>query len=363
MKWFHSLDPSSLARVAAHRICIVKPSAFGDIVQSLPVLSALRARFPAARLSWVVKREWSDLLAGHPDLDELITLDTRGSLLDWARTLTELQARRFDLVFDLQGLLRSAIVTWATRAPVRVGLQTAREGANCACNCVLPGTGRLVPAHERYRRVAEAVAARPDAIQPHLAIAEESRQWATGQLDFLSGPRVAIHLGAAWETKRWPVARFAAVAAEAIAKHGAAIVLVGGRSDAAAAAECEMLLRQTGRTHQLLNLVGQSDLKQLAALLAQMDVLVSNDSGPMHLAAALGTPVVGIFTCTDPRRSGPPGSQHELVATQVACHASYRKHCPHSGSGHHACLRELEVQRVSDALGRVLCRVLQEQSA
>jgi len=337
------------------RIGLIKPSALGDIVQTLPILGALRTRFPAATLSWVVKREWAGLLEDHPDLDEVIAFGTRDGWRSWGRLLWELRRRRFDVVFDLQGLLRSGLLTAATGAPLRVGLETAREGSHLACNCVLPATGRDVPAHARYWRVAEAVGAGPLDGHAALPISDADRQWARQQLDPCGpGLKLALHLGAAWPTKRWPVPKFAEVASRAAERLGAAAVLVGGPGDRAAAGEFVSLLSSRGFGQRVLNVVGQSTLKQLAALLSQVDVLMSNDSGPMHLAAAVGTPVVGIFTCTSPYRSGPPGESHELVSTQVHCRGSYRKHCPQRGSRFQQCLGELEVDRVWSALIRVL---------
>ncbi|TXT16493.1 MAG: heptosyltransferase II, partial [Planctomycetota bacterium] len=104
----------------------------------------------------------------------------------------------------------------------------------------------------------------------------------------------------------------------------------------------------------VLNLTGQTTLKQLSAILSKVDVVLTNDSGPMHLAAGLGASVLGVFTCTSPVISGPPGEQHELVSTQVACAASYKKKCPHSGRMHQCCMDELSTERVCSALARLV---------
>jgi len=106
----------------------------------------------------------------------------------------------------------------------------------------------------------------------------------------------------------------------------------------------------------VVNLAGETTLKQLAALLGSVDVVVSNDSGPMHVAAALGTPVVGIFTCTSPLLSGPAGAMHELISTGVSCAASYHKTCPRWGRAHLGCLADVSVERVWNALERILDR-------
>ena len=151
------IPSTRLLDVDAQRICLIKPSALGDVVQTLPLLGMLRSRFPTATISWVIRRALADLLTGHPDLTEIIPFHRRGSWRESLRLLALLGHRRFDLVFDLQGLSRTGIMTFATRAPFRVGLETAREGANLACNCVLPDSNRDVPAYARYWRVADAL--------------------------------------------------------------------------------------------------------------------------------------------------------------------------------------------------------------
>jgi hypothetical protein len=142
---------SQLSSLDARRICIIKPSALGDVVQSLPLLPALRRRFPQAQVHWVINREFVGLLEGNSALAEVIPFDRRGTWRDFIRLLIELRRRRFDLVFDLQGLLRSAAMTLATGAAVRIGLETAREGAGRACQLVVPGTDWSVPAHQRCK--------------------------------------------------------------------------------------------------------------------------------------------------------------------------------------------------------------------
>ncbi len=104
----------------------------------------------------------------------------------------------------------------------------------------------------------------------------------------------------------------------------------------------------------IVNLAGRTTLRQLAAVLSECDLAVSNDTGPMHLAAAVGTPIVGVFTCTDPIRSGPPGDQHEFVQTAVACAGSYKKTCPIPGTGRCACLEDVQVDAVWEATRRCL---------
>jgi lipopolysaccharide heptosyltransferase II len=357
------ISPSRLLQIDARRICLIKPSALGDVVQTLPLLPVLRQRFPRARISWVVSAPLASLLEGHPSLDEIIPFHRKGAASTGLELLCELRQREFDLVFDLQGLLRTGVMTAATGAPVRVGLESAREGAGLACNCVLPESGRRVPAHRRYWRVAEALGLGDREPRTEIALADEDQAWAAEALAGLGRPVLAIHAGARWITKRWPVEKFAAVAAKAARRFGGAAVLVGSPDEQATSAQPEQVLRRLAPAASLRNLTGRSTLKQLAAVLQRADLLLANDSGPMHLAAGLGRPVVGIFTCTSPVRSGPPGLQHELPATGLACGGSYRKRCPYRGRKHLACMDELATERVWQAVARSMERVVNSAGA
>ncbi len=130
------------------------------------------------------------------------------------------------------------------------------------------------------------------------------------------------------------------------------VVLLGSPDEAEVSGEIAKRLAPRF-PDRVLDLTGQTTLKQLAALTSEVDYVVSNDSGPMHLADALGTPVVGIFTCTDTLRSGPPPGRHQLVSTSLQCGAGYHKQCPMSGKDHLACFAELDVDRVANALDQL----------
>ena len=343
-------NPSQLHEITARRICLVKPSALGDIVQTMPLLPALRDRFPHAQISWVVSSEFTNLLEGHPCLDRIIPYHRRGPIKSWLRLLHALRHHKFDLVFDLQGLLRSAVMTWATRANLRVGLETAREGAQGALHLTLPDTGRDVPAYARYWRVAEELGVGYLQQKTLISIDKHDREWTAQRLAQIRGPLLAIHPGARWLTKRWPVEKFAVVACKAMRIWDFATVIVGSSAEKQICDHLESLLRRFVPSKLIMNLAGETTLKQLATTLCVSDVLLTNDTGPMHLAAGLGTPVLGLFTCTSPERSGPPGDQHKLVATHVECAASYKKKCPINGKDHLQCMEELETAPVIRAL-------------
>lgn len=336
------------------RILIVKPSALGDVVQAMPLLPALRQRFPSARISWVVQQGLEELLTGHPDLEDVILFRRQGTFRDWKRLLSELWSRRFELTIDLQGLLRTGVMTAASRAPIRLGLATAREGSRWTLTHVVPDSGRNVPAWERYLRVLDALEADRSPAQTQIAVSPADQQWAALQLADIPRPWIAVNPGARWVTKRWPADKFAEVLIRAGRTWNAGTVILGSPSERVEAEALESRCRESGLPATIRNLAGQTTLKQLAALLQRVDAVISNDSGPMHLAAGLGTPTLGIFTCTDAARSGPSGPKHETVSTQVSCAGSYRKTCPNSGVAHLACFRELETARVWAAFERLI---------
>lgn len=347
---FRKFPIQNLPSLTPRRIAIIKPSALGDVAQTLPLLGVLHAAYPGTEIDWVISSSFANLLEGHPLIRNVIPYHRRGhGWREWLGLLRTLRQARYDLVFDLQGLLRTGIMTQATRAPVRIGLECAREGAWLAYHAAIPNTRHGQPAHALYWRLAETLGHPGASRQAQIAISDADRQFAADQLSPLGRRIVTLAPGAQWVTKRWPPEKFAEIAARTAQTWDAGICLIGSPAESEVAAEIEGLFRlRTMRP--LVNLAGATTLKQLSAILAASDLVVSNDSGPLHLAAALDRPVVGIFLCTSAVRSGPVGTGHETVSTSVACAASYKKTCPQSGSECLACLRELDVERVWQAV-------------
>ena len=195
-----------------------------------------------------------------------------------------------------------------------------------------------------------------------IAVSTSDEEWAERFLAPLPRPITAVHPGAGWETKRWPVEQFAQLLDRGTQAWRGATIILGSRGERSHAEHLKQLISD-GASHNpntvrtpIVNLAGHTTLKRLAALLARVDLVVSNDSGPMHLAAGLGTPTLGLFTCTSAARSGPAGTQHELVSTMVPCAASYCKRCPHQGEKHMACLKELSIDRVWQGMERLVAK-------
>ena len=339
---------ASLIDLRPERVCLIKPSSLGDIVHALPVLSSLRALWPESRFSWVVNRGFEPLLHGHPDLDETIPFDrgllrsTVGGLGSLGGFVKELRARRFELAIDLQGLFRSGAMSFATGASIRVGASSAREGSTYFYTHQVPSpTVDEGHAVDRLLKIASAFGA--DVSRPRftLPLSLQDRRWAKTALDACERPRLALNLGARWLTKRWPPAHFAEIARRAFQERSASLIVVGAPEDEPMV---EAFRASLGKI-PFLDLHGKTSLPRLASVFAEVDAVVSNDTGPLHLAAAVGTFVVGIYTCTRPELTGPYGSEAVSVTTQVGCAGSCLTKC-----GDLICMRELSPDRVWRAL-------------
>jgi heptosyltransferase-1 len=331
------------------RVLIVKPSAIGDVVHALPVLHLLKARWPEAAFSWLVTPACAGILDGHPLLDEVIRFDRKRFGQGWRRpavlrSLFEfgaaLRARRFDVAIDLQGLFRSGWLTFQTGAPIRLGLADAREMATLFYTHRVPvGRGRERHAVERYLCVPEALGAGrgpvefplADTVGDHAAVAA------------LTPPRYALMFpGTNWPTKRWPVERFADLVGPLRARFGLETV-VGGAPN-----EVELGAKIAGAA---ANLAGRTTLNELVALVRRSDLVISNDSGPMHLAAALGKPLVAPFGPTNPVRTGPFGRPDSVVRLDIPCSPCYSRRCTHQ-----SCLRQLDVDAILRAVEAEMAR-------
>ncbi len=317
----------ALPGLCPRRVCWIKPSALGDVTNAFPTLAALRDLWPSAHFSWVINQNLRGLVDGHPLIDEIIPFDRQGirptakGLIDAGRFLRTLRTRRFDLTIDLQGLLRSGLMTAATGAPVRVGLADAREGATRFYTHRVPMTEQH--AVDRLLTVARAFGA--DTSHPRFvaAMTEEDRHWAKTVLADCSFPRLILNVGARWVTKRWPPEHFAAIARRAVEEFGASLIAVGAPEDR----PLVDALRASLHPRPVLDLCGATTLPRLAALAANCDLVLSNDTGPLHLATAAGARVVGVYTCTSPDLNGPYGPRAAAVRSRVWCAGSYLQKC------------------------------------
>lgn len=330
------------------KVLIIKPSAIGDIVHALPVLNLLRRKWPDARVSWLVSSACASLLDGHPQIDELIRFERKRFGKGWRKPSAamglfkftrELRSREFDLVIDLQGLFRSGWLAKKTRAPVRVGPAEARElGWVFYTHRVETGFPRG-HAVDRYLKIAEAIGLGREPVNFIFATTESDREAAARLVS--PGERFAVLLpGANWETKRWPPEKFADLVEPLRQRYGLISVIAGGAGDKKLAVHIPGAVDLTGRTN----------LRQLVALMERADIVIGNDTGPIHIAAALGRPMVAIYGPTNPQYTGPYGRLDTVVRLDLECSPCLSRGC--ANPSYLSCLRNLGTEMVLDAVER-----------
>ncbi|MGQ9651510.1 MAG: lipopolysaccharide heptosyltransferase II [Phycisphaerae bacterium] len=346
-----------LAASQFRRILIIKPSSFGDVIHAMPVLHGLRTRFPHARISWLVANSCAGLLEGHPDLDEVIRFDRKrygrigrglAPTIEFVRFLGELGSRSFDLVLDLQGLFRSAFLAVATGARVTLGFANAREFAPLFYSRRITVPDPEMHAVDRNYLFARVLGFADLPVSFNMPVRPEAAEAvATLLADHGIGRRCAYALmgpGTRWETKRWPPDGFAEVARRVRAEWGLPVVLIGMADEVDVAQHVEQAAGEG-----IVNLAGRTKLPELIALVAGAAICVMHDSGPMHLATALGRPMVAIYGPTSPKRTGPYHRPEAIARLDLPCSPCYIKRvadCPYD----HRCMRKLSPDILMDRL-------------
>ncbi|MBI5055819.1 MAG: lipopolysaccharide heptosyltransferase I [Nitrospirae bacterium] len=349
------------------KILIIKPSSLGDVIHALPFLNAVKDTFPKARIDWVISENFKDILAGNPLINRLIVFDKdalkkAGGMLHVAKTLhKELKAQRYDIVVDLQGLLRSGVMTVFAQAPLKVGFADAREGSTFFYDKKV-SVDKNMHAVDKCLEVAKAIDAKVNKAAFPLHV-DKASKGKVKELVGNIGEYLVIVPSARWETKRWPAENFA----ELILKVAVPCVIVGSKSDKKIAQEIMDRRQKTedrgqipphpplakGGQRGVIDLCGKTDLKELVALIAGARAVVSNDSGPMHIAAALNKPLVAIFGPTDPAKTGPYGWQKnknmKVIRANVTCGPCRKRKCREL-----ICMEKISVEEVTKAVKELL---------
>ena len=314
----------SLAK-SPRKILIVKPSSLGDVVHSLPFLNSIRSCFPNSEIHWVIAKGLEGLLDGNPMISRLIVVNkdvwkkishAADTVLEVKRLFKEIRKERYDLVIDLQGLLRSGLITMASAAPVRIGFTEAREGSRFFYTDKVRG-GKDLHAVDRYLKVAVALGCEADGAVFPFPLITGGDSWVK-QFKRDLNEYIVLVPGARWETKIWPAENFGKVASLLPVRS----VVVGSGGDKGIAEK--VVGSSRGRA---VSVAGKTSLTELIEIMRGARLAISNDSGPMHIAAAFGVPVVAIFGPTSPERTGPYGSSHNIVRSGAACAPCFKKKC------------------------------------
>jgi heptosyltransferase I len=320
------------------KILILKPSSLGDVIQALPVLRLLKLHRPDAEIFWWIDSALAPLLEGDPDLAGIVRFERKrwAAPRQWPnvfRSVRWMRAQNFDWVIDLQCLARSGIFAWLANGQLLVGLDEVREGARGFYDiavrrasfhthavdwylAVLPKLG--VPVHNNFVWLPE---------RPQVA-ADIKRKWlgepaSTPHSAFRTPHWIAVQPGARWKTKRWPAENFAAVVRALAQKMSDVRFAVLG------AAEDRPIGETVARAEpqRCLNLCGQTSLPEMVEWLRLCRLMITNDTGPMHVAAALGKPLVALFGPTEPRRTGPYGQLASVLRLDLPCSPCFKQHC------------------------------------
>jgi lipopolysaccharide heptosyltransferase I len=333
-------------------ILIVKLGAVGDCVHTLFALRALRERYPAARIDWVVEDKSRAVVDGHPDLTEVVRFPRkelsaalRGRpdqlLATWSAFLGELRARRYDIAIDFQNLFKSGLATAASGARRRIGFRKLREGNFLFTNERPLKDPAARHAVERYFTLLRplGIDAIPERVE--VFVPEDKRAAADRFFDaqgWNDAPVAAFNPGASWQNKKLDVRKYAAVA-DALAERGVRGVVIWGPGEEKDAEA----LASAARSKPAI--APRTDIKELHHLLRRCRLYVGNDSGPMHLAAAAGIGVVGVFGPTDPARVAPWSPRARVVQADVRCGPCWKKSC----TGPMNCIDRVDARRVTEA--------------
>ena len=333
-----------------HNILVIKLRYIGDVLLATPILHALRDAFPKARLTMAVNRGTEDILKENADLNDVLVVDRAGLAAD-IRFLREIRRRRFDCVIDLTDGDRSAVMAWASGAPIRIGLNDEqRWRGRLYTSVVMPQAAHRV---ERDLAVLEALGLEPIYSPPVLRTSIRDDMDAIELLESLGvmntlgvphRPLVLMHPGARYWFKAWPVERFAELSDRLSDAHGCQVLIGGAEQDRSAAEAIHARARSAP-----IVLTGRADLRQFAALLKRCTLFIGHDTGAMHIAAAVGTPIVALFGPSDPAEWGPCGRHVSILYKGMDCRPCFHPTCKR---GEENCMRQVSVDEVYEAASK-----------
>lgn len=345
------MPPDGLYRTPKLEILIIKLSAIGDVIHTLPSVRALKEKFPAARITWVVETAAADILQGNPDLDRVIVSNRKVWIRDLKnfknieKSISELSAfirilkdRKYDIVIDFHGLFKSAVLAFLVKGDRKIGFDSMQELSGLFYTEKIPeDMGKH--AVDRYLDLARYLGCNVETAQFNIFPDPENEK----KIDSLfqvnniskSDTLIAVSPQALWETKLWDNEKFARLCDRISAELESRVIFTGS-----GAAQMIADIRSRMKSDSI-NLEGKTSLRELAALYRRVALLVTTDSGPMHLAAAVNTPVVAIFGPTSPARTGPYGANHTVVQKGLTCVPCFLKHCETRN-----CMNEISVEEV-----------------
>jgi lipopolysaccharide heptosyltransferase II len=327
---------------------IVRLGAIGDVVNCLPLLNRLKNANPQHYIAWAVEPKAYSILEGHPSIDKIF-LFPRKEPWKIPQFISQIRRQRFDIALDLQRILKSGLLTLFSGAPVRLGFDRPRckELNWLFTNQKISSNSHPGVMLEQFLEFADFLKVPPSPVEWKMAIPSEIHSWADKLLVSLPKPRIALQIGATKPANRWPPERFLELGHRLAKDFGAGVLLTGGGELS--------VIASNDKQQQLINLVGQTDLKQTAAVLERCDLVIGGDTGPIHLAVAMGTPVITLFGAANPQRTGPYGYTSWIVRKDLPCSPCGQRTCPLKT---YACLEELRVDDVMEKVQSFLQNVI-----
>ena len=310
------------------KILILKPSSLGDVVQALPVLRLIKRHIPDSEIYWWIDSNLAPLLEGDPDLAGVVRFERKrwAAPIHWGEirhSIHWMRQQRFDWVIDLQCLMRSGIFAWLANGELTVGLDEPREGARGFYDIIVRRPSPLTHAVDWYLGVLPPLRVPVDRafqwLPERSAVAEAVRKkWPVDDARW-----IAIQPGARWPTKRWPVESFAELVRQLVAANPECRFAILGSAEDRMLGQA-VAVSDSGRC---LDLTGVLSLPEMVEWLRLSALMVTNDTGPMHVAAALGTPLVALFGPTEPRRTGPYRQLDHVLQSRLECIPCLRSRC------------------------------------
>jgi heptosyltransferase I len=299
-----------VAQAVPDNICIVMMSAVGDAVHVLPVINALKRANPHTRVTWVLQPAPATLVRGHRSVDEIIVFDRARGLAAFGDVASELAKRRFDLVINLQVYFKAGIVTALTHAPIKLGFDRAR-----ARDLNWLFTNRKIPVspvqhvQDQYFEFVTALGVSPEPVEWDLGPRPSERGWQRSFTSTIDRPIASIVVATSKPAKDWIPERWAEVADALHEQFGMQVLLVGGKSERELAAQRIVMEKAKHKPRSELG----SGLRNLVSILDASALVLSPDTGPLHVAVALDRPVISLMGYTNPKRTGPYRRFHDLI--------------------------------------------------
>ena len=347
-------------------ILIVRLSAIGDVIHTLAAVAPLRRHFPGCTITWVAEETAAELIKGYPGIDRLIVSRRKQWLKDlkklrWTHAAVEtgqflgqLRQDSYDLILDFQGLFKSGILVFFARGRRKLGYANAREASTLFYTEKAPAPDFNEHAIKRHMALIHFLGvgeSSPD-FAPLYSRSDETsieKLFDSEHID-RHKPVVAFHPSAMWKTKQWPRERVAGLCDMLQEQCNCQVLFVGGAEEKKYLGQICALVRG-----KAVNLAGRTSLKELACLISKAALLLSMDSGPMHISCAVGTPAVGLFGPTATWRTGPFGENDRIIRKQLSCSPCFKKaKCP---EGHHRCMQNITVEEVF----KICCNYLENR--